>query len=149
MCPWCSAGGLLFFKFTSLYSFWFLSLQRINLLLMHLAKAWCPALYWGCFSSPGLITHKGSDLKLQWQSWRYDNASLAITLAGEFSYCGQTAAPGCCTCRRRLLLTRESHFRWFYEQIFILTLAGESSNCLQLLIEASSNKKWQIITFLY
>ena len=53
----------------------------------------------GRFSSPGLTTDRGSDLKLQRRSWRYDNASLAITLAGEFSYCGQTTSPGCCTCR--------------------------------------------------
>ena len=54
---------------------------------------------WGQFASLGRTTDRGTDLKLQRQSWRYDNASLAITLAGEFSFRGQTTAPGYCTGR--------------------------------------------------
>ena len=54
---------------------------------------------WGPFASPGRTTDWGTALKLQQQSWRYDNASLAITLAREFCFRGQTTAPGYCTSR--------------------------------------------------
>ena len=56
----------------------------------------------GSFVSPGRTTDRGTDFKLQRRSWRYDNASLAITLAGEICFCGQTTAPGYCTCRGKL-----------------------------------------------
>ena len=71
------------------------------------------------FSSPGLTTHRGSDLKLQRGSWQYYNASLAITLAADFSSCGRTTPPGCCTCRGwlrwRAVKAGEPHFRWCYK----------------------------------
>ena len=59
---------------------------------------------------------------------------LAAALEGEICVGGSKS-------RGRLLLTGESHFCRCYKQIFLLTLAGESSNCLQLLIGVSSNKK--------
>ena len=43
-------------------------------------------------------THLGSNLKLQGRSWRQYNASLAITLASEFSSWCRTSSPGYCTC---------------------------------------------------
>ena len=114
----------------------------------------------GLFSSPGLTTHRGTDLKLQRRSWRLYNTSLAITLAGEFSLCGQTTASGCCTCRGKLcwgaVLAGDGSY-WPGKLIFagvinwilLFTLAGEFSNCLLILRGAYSNNKWQIITFSY
>ena len=95
----------------------------------------------GRFSSPGRATDRGSYLKLQRRSWRYDNASLALTLAGEFSFCGQTTAPSYCTCRgllrRRAVKAGEDSyspgkliFAGVITQILLLTLAGEFSNRL-------------------
>ena len=92
----------------------------------------------GRYSSLGLTTHPGSDLKLQRRSWRV-NASLAITLAGDFSCCGRTSSPGYCTCRGplswRAVKAGECSY-WLGKLIFagvinrilLLTLAGEFSN---------------------
>ena len=123
----------------------------------------------GRFSSLGLTTHPGSDLKLQRRSWRV-NASLAITLAGDFSSCGRTSSPGYCTCRGPLSWRAVKAGEWSYlpgklmfagviNRILLLTLAGEFPNLLLLLTWASSNKKmwillsrmkkWQIIAFSY
>ena len=112
----------------------------------------------GRFSSPGLTTHRGSDLKVNRQSWRQYNASLAITLAADFSSCSRTTAPGCCTCRGPLSWQAAKagegsywpgnlSFASVLNRILLLTLAGEFSNLLLQLRRASSNKKWQIITF--
>ena len=56
----------------------------------------------GRFSSQMQTPEWGTDLKLQRQSWQYENASLAITLAGEFCFYGQATAPGYYTCRVKL-----------------------------------------------
>ena len=91
----------------------------------------------GRLASPGRNTDRGTDLKLQRRSWRYENASLAITLAGECSFCGQTTAPGYCTCRGPLCWRAgkagESSywpgkllFAGVINQILLFTLAGES-----------------------
>ena len=114
----------------------------------------------GRFASPGRTTDQGSDLKLQQQSWRWYNSSLAITLAGEFSFCGKTTAPGYCTCRGplrwRAVKSREGSY-WlgklffvgFINRIILLTLAREFSYLLLQLTWAFSNKKWKIIIVLY
>ena len=36
----------------------------------------------GRLASPGRITDRGTDLKLQRRSWQYDTTSLAVTLPG-------------------------------------------------------------------
>ena len=100
------------------------------------------------------------DLKLQRQSWRWYNSSLAITLAVEFSYCSQANSPGCYTCRGKLCWRAVKAgdgsyspgkllFAGVVNWILLLTLAGEFSNRLLLVIGAYINKKWQIITFSY
>ena len=113
-----------------------------------------------CFHIVWRTTDRGSDLKLQRRSWQWYNSSLALTLAGEFSFCGQTTAPGCCTCwgllRWRAVKAREGSY-WpgklifanVINRIIILTLAGEFSNLLLQLTGAFGNKKWKIITILY
>ena len=114
----------------------------------------------GRFASPARTTDRGTDLKLLRRSWRWYNSSLAITLAGEFIFCGQTTAPGRCTCRgilrwRAVKAGEESYrpgkllFAGVINRILLFTLAGEFSNCLLLLRGAYSNNKWQIITFSY
>ena len=114
----------------------------------------------GRFSSTVLNTHRGTDLKLQRRSWRWYNSSLAITLAGEFSFCGQTSSPVCCTCRGNLRWRAvkagegsywpgKLFFAGFINRIILLTLAGEFSNLLLQLTGAFSNKKWKIITISY
>ena len=114
----------------------------------------------GQFSSLGRTTHRGKDKKLQRRFWRWYNSSLAVTLAGEFLFCGQTTAPGHCTCWGKLhwgavKAGEESYrpgkllFAGVINRILLFTLAGEFSNCLLLLRGAFSNKKWQIITFSY
>ena len=123
----------------------------------------------GRFASPGRTTDRGTDLKLQRQSWRYGNASLAITLAGEFW--GQTTAPGYCTsqgplCWQAVKAGESSYwpgkllFAGVVNQVLLFTLAGDFSNCLMLMIEAYTVvlksdksllfriKKWKFITFL-
>ena len=94
----------------------------------------------GRFASPGHTSDRGSDLKLQRRSWWWYNSPLAITLAGELSFCSQTTAPGYCTCQGNL------HWRavkagdgsyWPGNLIFaggvnwilLFTLAGESHFC--------------------
>ena len=79
-------------------------------------------------------------------TWRWYNSSLAITLAGEFSFCGQTTAPGYCTWRGRLLLTGEGHFRRCYKpNLTFDTCRG----LFESFCATESNKKWKIITFSY
>ena len=88
-------------------------------------------------------THQGTYLKLQRRSWQWSNSSLAITLAREFNFCGQTTAPGYCTCRgplhwRAVKAGEESCwlgnliFAGVINRILVLTLAGEFSNILLL-----------------
>ena len=100
----------------------------------------------------GRTTDRGSDLKLQLRSRRWYNSSLAITLAREFSFCGRTTAPGCCTCRgklrwRAVKAGEESYspgkllFAGVINWIIFFTLAREFSNLLLQLRGASSNKK--------
>ena len=135
--------SILIFKFTA-------GLAFINALIKSLVAGW----------GPGCTTDRGSDLKLQWQSWRWYNSSLALTLAGEFSFCGQTTAPGYCTCRgplhwRAVKAGEGSYwpgkliFAGVINRIILLSLAGEFSNLLLHLTWAYSNKKWKIITILY
>ena len=94
----------------------------------------------GWFASLGRSTDWWSDLKLQQWSWRWYNSFLAITLAGEFSFCDQTTAPGYCTCqgnlRWRALKAGDGSY-WPGNLIFaggvnwilLFTLAGESHFC--------------------
>ena len=129
----------------------------------------------GRFASPGRTTDRGSDLKLQRWSWRWYNSSLAITLAGEFSFWSQTTAPSYCTCQGNLrwraviardgsswlgnlifagvvnwillfTLAEESHFHRCSKPNPTLHLSGNFSNLLLQLTGAFCNKKWQIIT---
>ena len=158
MDPWCSARGLFFFKFKSSYSFLIFKFTAGQAFIKALSKSLVAGR--GRFASLGCTTDRETDLKLQQRSWRYDNASLAITLAGEFSFCGQTIGPGYCTCRgplrwRAVKAGEGSYwpgklfFAGFINQIILLTLAGEFSNLLLQLTGAFRNKKWKIITIWY
>ena len=107
----------------------------------------CLVLGQGRFIFPGHTYDRGSDLN-RW-SWRWCNSSLAITLAGEFSYCSQATSSGCCTCRGQLLLTGDAHFRrCVINRILLLTLASDFFNLFLQLRGAFSNKQWKFITFL-
>ena len=143
MGPWCSAEGLFF---TISYCF-----ELVKLLLLSGR---------GTFSSPGLNTHRRSYLKLQRQSWRWNKASLAITLAADFWSCGLTTSPGYCTCRRPLCWRAvkagecaywPGNFRIFYHvtdrgivQMWVLLFCMGKWQIVTFRIE-----KWQIVTFSY
>ena len=128
----------------------------------------------GRFASLGCrcTTDRGSDLKLQRRSWRWYNSSLAITLAGEFSYCSQATSPGCYTCLgkwswRAVTAGEGSHwprkliFAGVINRIILLTLSREFSNLLlplrvknhYFLVWKSEEsllfrvEKWQILTY--
>ena len=110
----------------------------------------------GQFSSLGLITYRGSDLKPQQWSWRWYNSSLAITLTGEFSNCGQATSPGCHCFGGQQQPGTASYwpgkllFRYsVINQIQLLTLARESSYLLLQLTGAISNKKWKLVSILH
>ena len=122
----------------------------------------------GRLASPGCTSDWGSDLKLQRWSWRWYNSFLAITQAGEFSFCSLTTALGYCTCRgqlrwRAVKAVEESYWprklpgvmNW----IILFTLTGKFLNLFLLLIGGLilfksdksllfRMKKWKFITFL-
>ena len=121
---------------------------------MHLAKSICSPRDW-------LLT--GDQIL---------NASLAITLAGEFSSCSQATSPGCYTCLgkwswRAVTAGEGSHwprkliFAGVINRIILLTLSREFSNLLlplrvknhYFLVWKSEEsllfrvEKWQILTY--
>ena len=164
MGPWCSAGGLFFFKCSFSYSFWILSLQRVKLLLLQKLSV-----------RPGTIRFPGA---YYWPGIRF-KTTAAILAAGQ-------CLLSCNTCRGIQLL------RWgngdgsywpgklilagVINRILLFTLAVEFWNRLLLLIVSKSEKsllfcmnkgkfinffvvksdksllfcieKWQILTFL-
>ena len=90
-------------------------------------------------------------------SWRYDNASLAITLARELSYCGQATSPGGCTCWGKLSWwavtagdvssDQGSSFYCFYKPNHTFDTFRGIFEFFTATERAFWNKKWKIITF--
>ena len=81
-------------------------------------------------------------------------------LSAEIWSCGRTTSPGCCTCRVTLCwqaVKAGECFFWpgklnfvgFIHRILLLTLPGEFSNLLLLLIGASSNRKCECNFFVW
>ena len=118
--------------------------------------------YRGFVSSPGLTTHRRSDLKLLRQSWLWNNSSLAVKLAADsWIIRSERWPPGYCPCRHVLCWWAEkagecSYWPGGIFQSCTMLLTGAVKRCESYFFKWKRDKsllfcieKWQIVTLYY